>query len=207
MKVELLKYPTAEDWMEVKRRALVTIGKAPVSPPDDEWKRAILRARHSPIRYLTFSFLIECPYWVANHLVRHHVGAQPYVRSQRNDRQDEYDREKAPQDAPVVMILDLNAEALITLANKRLCAQASARTQELVGRMCLLAEGSCPEIKDELVPMCERNGGVCHELNPCGYCAGGVRVCLCWLHSYRGSCSRWVSEPEPLSARGSVWCS
>ena len=172
MKVELLRIPTAEDWMEVKRRALVTIGKAPVSPPDEDWKRAILRARHSPIRYLPFSFLIECPYWVANHLVRHHVGVQPYVRSQRNDRQDEYDREKAPQDAPVVMILDMNAEALITLANKRLCGQAAEKTCLLVDSLCGLVKRNCPEFEDELVPMCVRNGGVCHEMNPCSYHEG-----------------------------------
>ena len=170
MKVELLRVPTAEEWMEAKRRALVTIGKAPVSPPDDEWKRAILRARHSPIRYLGFSFLIECPYWVHVHITRHHAGVMPYVRSQRNDRQAEYDRTKAPQDAPVMMILDVNAEALINLANKRLCGLASKETRQLVGMMCELAKRECPEFERELVPMCVRNGGVCHELDPCGYC-------------------------------------
>lgn len=170
MKVELLKYPTEQDWVEVKRRALVTIGKKPVSPPSEKWKRDMLRARHSPIRYLVFSFLIECPYWVAMHLTRHHVGAQPYVRSQRNDRQEMYDRNAAPQDAPVTLILDLNAEALITIANKRLCGQASMETQQLVRAMCLLAGDSCPEILDELVPMCVRNGGICYELQSCGRC-------------------------------------
>lgn len=170
MKVELLKFPTVEEWMEVKRRALVTIGKEPVSPPDENWKRAMLRARHSPIRFLTFSFLIECPYWVHVHITRHHAGVMPYVRSQRNDRQDAYDRTKAPQDAPVVMILDVNAEALTTLANKRLCGQASKETRQLVGMMCELAKQECPEFESELVPMCVRNGGVCHEFYPCGYC-------------------------------------
>ena len=170
MKVELLRVPSAEEWMEVKRRALVTVGKAPVSPPPENWKQAMLRARHSPIRFLTFSFLIECPYWVSVHITRHHAGVMPYVRSQRNDRQDAYDRTKAPQDAPVVMILDVNAEALINLANKRLCGQASKETRELVGMMCELAKRECPEFESELVPMCVRNGGVCHELYPCGYC-------------------------------------
>ena len=28
MKIELLEYPTEKDWMEVKRRALVTVGHA-----------------------------------------------------------------------------------------------------------------------------------------------------------------------------------
>jgi hypothetical protein len=168
MTVELLHHPTEADWVEVKRRALVTIGRKPVTPPTPEWRAAILRARHSPIRWLTFSFLIECPYWVSVHLCRHHAGVQPYVRSQRNDRQDDYDRNKAPQDAPVTLILDVNAEALITMANKRLCRQAAEETRAVVADMCRLAAEACPEIRAELVPMCARNGGVCYEMNPCG---------------------------------------
>lgn len=167
MKVELIEHPYESDWMEVKRRALVTIGRDAITPPSEEWKRSILKARHSPIRRLNFSFLIECPYWVSVHLVRHHVGVTPYVKSQRNDRQNDYDRTKAPQDAPVVMILDMNAEALITIANKRLCNQASEETRHLVQMMCHLVANACPEFKDELVPMCVRNGGVCHEMHPC----------------------------------------
>ena len=34
MNVTLLEYPTDKDWMEVKRRALVTIGKKLVNPPN-----------------------------------------------------------------------------------------------------------------------------------------------------------------------------
>lgn len=167
MKVEMIEYPQEQDWLEVKRRALITIGKHKIAPPTDEWKRSILRARHSPIRRLRFAFLIECPYWVSVHLTRHHVGVTPYVRSQRNDRQEAYDRTEAPQDAPVVMILDLNAEAFITLANKRLCRLASKETRQIVRAMCLAALEKCPEFVDELVPMCERNGGVCHEMHSC----------------------------------------
>ena len=47
MKIELLEYPNEKDWMEIKRRALVTVGKKPVNAPDNEWKRKILYARHS----------------------------------------------------------------------------------------------------------------------------------------------------------------
>ena len=120
MKVELLEKPTEKDWLEVKRRALVTIGKKPVAAPNEEWKHDILEARHSPIRRLWFSFYIECPYWVSVHLCRH-IHAQPYVKSQRNDRQKDYDRNTAPQDATVCMIWDINAEELMVVANKRLC--------------------------------------------------------------------------------------
>lgn len=172
MKVELLEYPTDKDWMEVKRRALVTIGKRPISPPTEAWKREILRARHSPIRYLRFSFLIEgLPSWVSVHLCRH-VHAQPYVRSQRNDRQSEYDRAAAPQSSPVDMIWDINAEELMTVANKRLCSMASPETREVVQRMCDLVERRCPEFEGLLVPMCIY-AGECKEMNGgCGRFGG-----------------------------------
>lgn len=166
MKVELLSHPTEADWLEVKRRALVTIGKKPVTPPTEKWKQMILEARHSPIRYLRYSFYIECPTWVSVHLVRH-VHAQPYVKSQRNDRQNEYDRNKAPQDAPVCMIFDVNAEELMTIANKRLCTLAATETTNLVRMMCGIAASATPEISDFLVPMCGYHGGVCHEMFPC----------------------------------------
>jgi len=167
MTCQLIGYPNETDWMEVKRRALVTIGKRPVSAPDSQWKHRILEARHSPIRYLRFSFFMECPSWVSVHLVRH-VHAQPYVKSQRNDRQDDYDRNAARQDTPVVMIFDVNAEELMAIANKRLCALAAPETRELVKMMCDEALKVCPELEGLLVPMCEYNGGVCHEMYPCG---------------------------------------
>ena len=86
MNITMLEWPNQDDWMAVKRRALVTIGKNPVTEPDMAWKRSILEARHSPIRRLRFAFLLEdIPSWVSVHLVRH-VHAQPYVKSQRNDR-------------------------------------------------------------------------------------------------------------------------
>lgn len=168
MQITLLEYPTEQDWYECKRRALVTVGKDKFVPPTDEWKHKILNARHSPIRRLRFSFLIEdIPSWVSVHLCRH-IHAQPYVKSQRNDRQNDYDRNKAPQDAPVSMIWDMDAEELMIIANKRLCMQASAETREVVQAACALVGTKCPEFLPYLVTMCAYQGGVCHEMKPCG---------------------------------------
>lgn len=173
MNVTLLEYPVDNDWWAVKERALVTIGKTAATPPSDEWKRDILRARHSPIRRLHFAFLLEdVPYWVSVHLCRH-VHAQPYVRSQRNDRQDDYDRDNATQGAPVTMIWDMNAEELMVIANKRLCHQASIETRALVSMMCEAVAEHCPEFKPFLVPLCEYRGGVCPEMFSCGKCVRG----------------------------------
>lgn len=165
--VKILEYPTERDWLEVKRRCAVTVGLKAVNPPDSEWKRKILEARHSPIRYLRFSFYLEIPYWVSVHLCRH-IHAQPYVRSQRNDRQDEYDRNAARQDQVVSMIWDMNAEELMVIANKRLCNKASVETRLVVHEMCNQAQQVCSELNGLLVPACVYNGGVCHEMNSCG---------------------------------------
>ena len=167
MKITLLEYPTEADWYEVKRRALVTVGKTPIQPPDDEWKMRILRARHSPIRYLRFSFLMQdIPSWVSVHYCRH-VHAQPYVKSQRNDRQSDYDRNAARQDAPVNMIYDVNGEELITICQKRLCGCAAKETREVAEKIRDLVLALCPEFREVLVTPCEFNGK-CHEMYPCG---------------------------------------
>jgi thymidylate synthase ThyX len=169
MKVELRRYPKSEELMWMKECTVGTMGKDAKTPPTSEFVRKLLVARHSPIRELVFSYVIrDVPYWVSVHLVRHHVGFQPYVQSQRNDRQSEYDRNTAPQNQPVTMRVTLNAEALMNLANKRLCAKASPETREVVRQMCDLAEIVLPELHGLLVPACEYNGGVCHEIKPCG---------------------------------------
>jgi thymidylate synthase ThyX len=164
MKVELVKHPLAEDWMLCKQCALVTVGKNAITCPSIEWKHQILEARHSPIRVLNFMFRLEVPYWVSVHLCRH-IHSQPFVRSQRNDRQSDYDRKKAPQDAPVTMLWYMNAEELMVIANKRLCKQASEETRQVVKMMCEEVLKVCPEFEELLVPMCRY--GKCHEFFPC----------------------------------------
>lgn len=169
MEVSLIKYPTEEDWMLVKQCTLVTVGKEATTPPNEEFKKNILRARHSPIRELKFIFLLkDIPYWVSVHLTRH-VHAQPYVKSQRNDRtpDDAPDRNKQPQDAPVAMMWSMNAEELITICNKRLCNLASEETRRVVRNMVKQVLYTNPEFRDELVPNCVRNGNKCYEIFPC----------------------------------------
>lgn len=163
MKVTIIGFPEDEEWIEVKRRAMVTVGKEVETVPDREWRIKMLTARHSPIRYLRFSFLLEdIPSYVSVHLTRH-KHAEPYVKSQRNDRQSNYDRNKAPQDAPVNMIWDLNGEELLTVFNKRLCGQADEETQKL---MLMIREKIMRRddmYEEFLVPMCVYHGS-CKEV-------------------------------------------
>lgn len=170
MKVEILKYPTDEDWLLCKKCTLVTVSKDSSIPPSYEWKRKILKANHSPIRTLQFCFRItDLPYWVSVHLVRH-IHAVPFVSTQRDDRTDkEISRGKMPQDAPVTMCWYMNAEELMTIAHKRLCTLASKETRDVVKMICDAVETVCPEFSGLFVPNCEYRGGICEEFNCCGY--------------------------------------
>lgn len=174
MKLTILKAPTKEDWILCKQAAFVTIGKETDTEPSLEWKQRILKAVHSPIRMLNYViFMEDVPSWVSVHLVRH-IHAQPYVSTQRNDRcnrDENYDRRKAPQDAPVKMIWYFNAEELMTICHKRLCMLASPETREVVQDILKQVTELCPEWQgaDLLVPLCTYRGGICTEFAPCEY--------------------------------------
>ena len=174
MRLTILKSPSKEDWILVKKAAFATIGKDAESEPTIEWKRRILQAVHSPIRELRYAVMMDdIPSWVSVHLVRH-IHAQPYISTQRNDRcdrEDGYDRRKAPQDTPVKMIWSFNAEELMTICHKRLCFQASKETRMVILDICKEVLKLCPEFQgiDVLVPLCVYRGGVCTDFTKCEY--------------------------------------
>lgn len=170
MKVTCVYWPEERERMLLKRCVWATMSKTaePKEPPMPQLIRDLLNARHSPIRVLNFAFLIEdIPSNIATHLTRH-VHAVPFVSSLRNDRQNRMDGDTAPRNTPVNMILYCNAEELMTIANKRLCTQASAITRHAVKMMCDAATEKVPELEGFCVPMCEYHGGVCHEMKSCG---------------------------------------
>lgn len=175
VKVSLRKYPTESDWLTCKECALVTVGLKPINPPNREWKEEILNARHSPIRTLMFLIKIEnVPYYISTHLARH-IHAQPFIKTSRNDRQKNFDRCSAPQDNPVDMLWWMSAEELMIIANKRLCNMSELDTRRVVDMICTAVIDKCPEFEKFLVPMCEYQGGVCHEMNGgCGLCDSAI---------------------------------
>lgn len=168
IKVELLRHPTDADWERCKMLALNTIGKRWAgSKVTDEWKVKMLRCEHSPIRTLMFTVRMELPYWVSVHFCRHKYGVEHYVSSQRNDRQDKYDRNEAPQGAFVTHVMDVNAQELMQMARMRLCGQASTETQDVMRRIVREVVKANPEFRDFLKPKCLIHGG-CNEFVPCG---------------------------------------
>lgn len=129
MKTEILKIKG--DWREVLNDCRATVGKAELhKEPSDKFKRDIVRAEHSPIRDIEIKFRWrDIKYWVAMHWKTHTW--QSRVDSQRNDRQEKYDRDKAPQDSPVTLTGEMNGQHTIDTQRKRLCYMASPETREL----------------------------------------------------------------------------
>jgi len=175
MKVTLIYGPEERELKLLKRCVWITMGKTqePNTPPSSELLEKLLGARHSPIRVLNYAFLIEgIPSNTSTHLARH-VHAVPFISSLRNDRQEKIDGDRAPRNTPVNMIYYLNGEELMTVANKRLCSKASAKTRHVVKMMCDEAIKATPELERWLVPTCMYHGGVCHEIDGCGRCVKG----------------------------------
>ena len=156
-------------WAQVKKAARTTISKDGVgSTPTDSWKKTILLAEHSPIRRIKFSWMwVGLKSWVSVHFTRHHIGIDHWVSTQRTDRTG-VDRNKKPQDAPVIHECDANAQALINISRRRLCSQAAPETraawQEVVDKVQVID----PVLGSVLVPECIYRG-FCPEFNPCGY--------------------------------------
>ena len=137
--------------------------------PSSGWKKRMLLARHSPIQTVFYRIdLVGIPYWVSVHLVRHKVGVDHFVRSQRSDRTG-VSRDELPQNAPVVHTMVANAQAILAISRKRLCFQASPETRKTWEAVVkALAEAGEVELAEACVPECVACGGMCPELKPCG---------------------------------------
>lgn len=129
-KVRVIKFDV--DWLEIKNLCRGTIGMVDSEKePSDEWKLNLLLAEHSPLRHSLITIEIEnIPYALMGHLVRHHEGVTPYVRTSREDRTG-VARDKRSQMDTVNMRMDLNIQSLINISRKRLCRQADAETREI----------------------------------------------------------------------------
>ena len=166
-KIELLRYPSEEDWKRCLLLARCTQGKfdAP-NEPSLEWKHKILRSEHSPIRTLMFTIKMEnIPYCNSVHFVRHKYGVEHYVQSQRKNPERGSDR----QDAPVTHIMDINAQELIFMTRKRLCFKADDTTRMIMAEICRNIQQIDPVWETVLLPACGCDENFCREFLSCGY--------------------------------------
>ena len=170
MKIEYVKRLVG--WEDVYEAAMVTIKnkKAFIDKvPESYWKFQILKAEHSPINVLQFSWKwADIPYWVSMELRTHRIGIaqdeyQHWIRSQRIEK----DRGSIRQDAPVSHIAQANAQAIINVSKKRLCLRASKAAREAWQMFLTALQPMEPEIVKCCIPMCIYRG----------WCPEGDRTC------------------------------
>jgi len=166
--MEITWFEHQDTWQEVKNAALNTISKSKGSYPTSAWKKKILMSEHSPIRLLHFSWKwTDLPYWVSVHIVRHKIGIEHFVSTQRTDRTG-VDRNERPQGAPVMHQCQADAQALITISRKRLCSSASPETRQA----WQLVKDKVAEVEPELASCMVREcvyRGFCPEMFSCGF--------------------------------------
>jgi hypothetical protein len=158
-------------WPKVKRAARNTISRdGEGAYPSASWKKTILLAEHSPIRKIKFSWRwYRLKSWVSVHFVRHWLGIEHWVSTQRIDRTG-VDRDNSPQKTPVLHECEANAQALINISRRRLCNQASAETRAAWKEVKAEVANWDPILASVMVPECIYRG-FCPEWekNCCGY--------------------------------------
>lgn len=161
-------------WKRVLNAARLTAGKKPLDKePSNKWKRKMLLAEHSPIRLVEYDGIWDfIKMWVTTHLVRHHVGVEKFVSTQRTDRNPELidlDRDEMPQGLENTMMISANAQGLINMSRKRLCSCASTETRQAWKALLEEIKKVDPILVEKCAPECIYRG-FCPEFdNCCGY--------------------------------------
>lgn len=158
-----------DNWQDVKDSAMATVGKETGKYPDSNWKKRILMCEHSPIRRIKFYWRWMCiKSWVSVHMVRHKIGIEHWVKSQRNDRTGFEDRDNAPQATLIEHACEANAQALIFISRRRLCSNAQPETREAWQAVKDKVAEVEPELAACMVKECIYRG-FCTEFKSCGY--------------------------------------
>lgn len=182
-------------WREVADAARTTIGRGPgKKEPSSRWKKNMLLAEHSPIRQLMVKWKWSIKSWISVHFVRHKIGIEHYVSTQRDDRRakpkasslsDEtngrqvsgadvsttdkvVERDGSAQGTRVNHECIGNAQAIINISRKRLCTQAHKETRAAWREFLLELKPHEPELVSVCVPECVYRG-FCPEMKGCGF--------------------------------------
>jgi hypothetical protein len=140
-----------------------------------DYKKMYL-SEHSPIRTQLFWVeMLNIPTFVSVHLVRHKIGVEHYVRSNRKDRGGD---SNADRNTPINHAMLINAQALINISKDRLCFKASKETRGVVEAIKEAVRQVDPELAECMIKKCEYRGK-CHEFKSCGYFANSATASKC----------------------------
>jgi hypothetical protein len=167
LKVKIIK--VLGDWRDVADACRTTVGlEAGEGEPSLKWKNKMLSSEHSPIRIMNVIAEFEdIPYAISTHFVRHKIGIEHWISTQRNDRTGE-DRTLKSQMAPVKYRFMANLQAIITISRKRMCSSADPVTREAWALFLAELFKVLPEMEAHCLRECEYRGG-CTEYKCCGF--------------------------------------
>ncbi len=156
-------------WREVANAARTTVNlERGTKEPSASWKKKILLSEHSPTRQLIIKWKwVDLKYWVSVHFVRHKIGIEHFVSTQRTDRTG-INREEKKQSSLVSHECIANAQAIINISRKRLCNGASKETRQAWEAVLNELKINDPVLFSVCVPECVYRG-FCPEMNSCGY--------------------------------------
>lgn len=190
MKKPIVEVEQETPWKRALNAARRTIGKKPLDKePSDEWKNMVIMAEHSPIKLVEYRIsFTDLRQWVGVHLLRHEH-TLPMIHSQRVDRRDI----DAMVDKVMQILSDdiknqegfnkrdylfqgetndqdfyVNAQTLINISRKRLCACASKETREAWSMVREAIREIDPIMASFMVVNCVYRGR-CPEMETCGY--------------------------------------
>lgn len=124
------------------------------------------KCEHSPMRTQMFWIeMLGIPTFASVHFVRHKIGVEHFVTTNRDDRGGE---SKVDRLTPVNHGMLINAQALVNLARKRLCSEAHKEVQYIMGKIVEYMYLLDADLAERMVPDCEYRNG-CYSLRGCGY--------------------------------------
>lgn len=157
-------------WDEVYDSTMCTIGKRAIDGKEisSSWKQDIIQAGHSPIRDLIFSIKFgNLPRWLADELRTHSIGINPKMTTWRPDRGN-VDRHEQRMDGLTTFKMNLNAQSILSISEKRLCIGCAAPEmvklwQDVVTLLFFIE----PELSTYCVPSCVHCGGCPESFSKC----------------------------------------
>lgn len=166
-----VKHCEVSGWIKAVNAARTTMGLEWLThEPSELFKQNMFRCEHSPLRMVDYTILVDdVPMWVTVHIVRHHIGIEKFVHTQRPDRTGSLiPRDDHKQGERNTMMIDMNAQALINISKVRMCNTASKVTHALWNLIVDAISKIDPVVGLFCVPNCVYRG-VCSEMKSCGF--------------------------------------
>ena len=166
--IKVTRLNAVTSWSRALNAARRTVGKSDIKKRTFrlmESKNVI--GRTFSIRLVEYEWTWEqIPQWVTVHFVRHHIGCEKFVHTQRPDRTgSQIPRGEHLQGELNEMDMTANAQEIMAISRVRLCNCASKETREAWTSMLQELKKIDPVLVSKCVPTCVYRGFCPRTLN------------------------------------------